>query len=66
MKKKISIHGFNTKKQWHGYQEIYDGHENLWCRSTYKNDLPIGYEEYNVKHLSVIGDDGTIVNFYIR
>jgi hypothetical protein len=64
--KNKSIRGRNTKKQWHGYQEIYDVHENLWCRSTYKNDLPIGYEEYNVNNLSGIGDNGTIVNFYIR
>ena len=62
---KKSIDGRNTKDQWHGYQELYyEG--KLWCRSTYKNDLPIGYEEYNVKHLSGIGDNGTIVNFYIK
>jgi hypothetical protein len=34
-----SIESRNDKRQWHGYQEIYDKHENLWCRSTYKNDL---------------------------
>jgi len=61
-----SIESRNDKRQWHGYQEIYDKHENLWCRSTYKNDLPIGYEEYNVKNNSSIGDNGTIVNFYIK
>jgi hypothetical protein len=61
-----SIESRNDKRQWHGYQEIYDKHENLWHRGTFKDDLPIGYEEYNVKLLSSIGDNGTIVNFYIR
>ena len=64
---KKEIRNYNSKGEWHGYIEVYNNTTNkLWCRSTYKNDLPIGYEEYNVNNLSGIGDNGTIVNFYIR
>ena len=66
MKEVKEIRGWNSKNQWHGYHELYDEAKNLWCRGNYKNDEEIGYVEYNVRHLSSIGDNGTIVDFYIR
>ena len=61
------ISNINQKGENHGYQEWYTPTSNkLWYRGNYKNDEEIGYVEYNVRHLSSIGDNGTIVNFYIR
>jgi hypothetical protein len=51
----------------HGYQEWYGSSSgnNLWLRGMYKNDQPVGYVEDN-PHYGGIGDEGTVIEFYIR
>lgn len=44
------ITNYNSKGEWHGYQERYWDKEcnTLWYRTNYKNGSLIGYEEYHL------------------
>lgn len=53
-----NILNFNAKREFHGYQELYNYQTNkLGLRVNYKNDNEIGYEE-NHRYKTTI--------FYIR
>jgi len=59
------ITNFNSKGQEHGYQKLIID-DKIWYRGYCKNGIEIGYEEENFEPNRAIGDEGTIVNFYIR
>lgn len=52
-----NITNYNSKGEYHGYQEWYSNSKNILIRSNYKNHKPIGYEEYPYSKRT---------NFYIR
>jgi hypothetical protein len=57
----------NTKKQLHGYQERFDIEMGkIWLRGNRKNGEKFGYEEINYASFNGVGDEGTMVNFYIK
>jgi len=53
MKDKKDIINFNSKGQYHGYQEWYNGIGNLGARSQCKNHVFIGYHEWHVDKQTV-------------
>ena len=57
------IDNYNSKGEPHGYNQWCDVN-GLWYRGTWKNNQQIGYHEVNT--ISSIGQEDTIVEFYIR
>jgi hypothetical protein len=44
---KESIIQYNSKGEYHGYQELYDALNRLYLRSMFKNGFRIGYGEWH-------------------
>ena len=44
---KKDIRNYNHKNQYHGYQEIYNWNNVIFLRANYKNNNPVGYEEWH-------------------
>lgn len=48
----------NHKRERHGYQQYHTKCGKIWLRGYFKNEQPIGYQEYNLY--------SNITSFHIR
>jgi hypothetical protein len=51
------INNYNIKGKRYGYHEWYGYDDKISLRCKYKNDIPMGYEEWHLRQKT---------NFYIR
>ena len=63
--KNKDIETYDSIGNFHDYFESYDMYGNLWNRCKFKHGELIGYEEVNNIVFNKIGQEGTVVNYWI-